>query len=58
MLTALKTPHFTRLNAVSAVFVPMAGNYKTLAKLEKSSLDFYASIRSLYRHRRAPEINP
>lgn len=33
-----------------------ARNYDTLEDLERSSLDFYATIRSLYRQRRADEI--
>ncbi len=32
-------------------------HYDTIEDLEKSSLDFYATIRSLYRQRRADEIN-
>lgn len=34
-----------------------ARNYDTLEELERSSLDFYATIRSLYRQRRADEIS-
>jgi len=34
-----------------------ARNYDTIADLEKSSLDFYATVRSLYRQRRSDEIN-
>lgn len=33
-----------------------AGNLKTIDELEKSSLDFYATVRSLYRQVRADEI--
>ncbi len=33
-----------------------ARNYDTLEDLERSSLDFYATIRSLYRQRRADEV--
>lgn len=32
-------------------------HYDTIEDLEKSSLDFYASVRSLYRQRRTDEIN-
>lgn len=32
-------------------------NYDTIEDLEKSSLDFYAAVRSLYRQRRNDEIN-
>jgi phospholipid-binding lipoprotein MlaA len=34
-----------------------ARNYDMLEDLERSSLDFYATIRSLYRQRRADEIS-
>ncbi|MCG8511812.1 MAG: VacJ family lipoprotein [Rhodospirillales bacterium] len=34
-----------------------ARNYDALEEMERSSLDFYAAIRSLYRQRRADEIN-
>lgn len=34
-----------------------ARNYDVIADLEKTSLDFYATVRSLYRQRRKDEIN-
>lgn len=43
----------TGLRAIDA----RARNYDSLEDLEKSSLDFYAAVRSLYRQRRADEIS-
>ena len=45
----------SRATAVSGIDL-RARNIEALADIEKTSLDFYATIRSLYRQRRAAEI--